>query len=202
MNAFKVYDPTNLRQKPERSRPWAFVACLALTLMMAYLVSGISSLYVHYSYTSSIDSAALTPLEPWGTWAMPSYLTLQPSLQFAKDRPPTNSVGNPAAQTLTGAAIAAALSFLSLRYMVWPIHPFGYLLCFNWGIQQTWFSLMLGWLSKTLVLRVGGARLYRQSRSAFLGLIFGEIWAIGFWMIVALLYSHAGYEYHAIHILP
>jgi len=202
MNALAIYEPNRTTGDVKRTRPAAYIACLAISLLTAYVVSGASSLYVHYSYTSSIDQAAVTPLEPWGTWQMPSAVTLDPSVRFAQGRRPVESIGNPIAQVSVGAGIASVLSILSLRYAAWPIHPFGYLLAFNWGIQQTWSSLMLGWLCKSLVLRLGGATLYRKSRSAFLGLIFGEMWAIGVWIAVAFIFSYTGTDFHAIHILP
>jgi len=202
MHAMRVYEPTLASNDAKRSSPRSFFLCLVIALLGAYLVSGMSSLYIHYSYSSSIDRAAETPLESWGTWNMPSEMTLDPSVRFSQGRAPVTSTGNPFAQAGLGVGIATLLSVLSLRYAAWPLHPFGYLLSFTWGIQQTWFSLFLGWLSKTLVLRIGGASLYRHARVAFLGLVFGEVWAIGFWMIVALVHAWNGSDFHAIHVLP
>jgi hypothetical protein len=82
-----------------------------------------------------------------------------------------------------GMALAGALSWLCLRSPRWPLHPVGLLIVTthygNWG----WPSIFLGWLAKSLILRYGGARAYRQARPAFLGLIVGEVFAAAYWCI-------------------
>jgi hypothetical protein len=84
---------------------------------------------------------------------------------------------------LLGMALAGALSWLCLRSPRWPLHPVGLLIVSthygNWG----WPSIFLGWGAKSLILRYGGARAYRQARPAFLGLIVGEVFASAFWCI-------------------
>ncbi len=66
----------------------------------------------------------------------------------------------------------------------WPIHPLGYLMGASWPMINFWFPVFVGWLLKVMVLRWGGARFYRRCLPAALGLILGEFFAGGLWVIV------------------
>jgi hypothetical protein len=47
-----------------------------------------------------------------------------------------------------------------------------------------WFSIFLGWLAKTLIMRFGGAQSYRKMTPAFLGLAFGDVAMMLFWLAI------------------
>jgi hypothetical protein len=72
----------------------------------------------------------------------------------------------------------------------------------TWGAQQGWFSILVGWLAKSAIVRFGGATLFHRARPVFLGLIIGEAGAAAFWLVVALARLSMGLEYHAVRILP
>ena len=91
---------------------------------------------------------------------------------------------------------------MALRSASWPLLPVGYLLCNSPYIAEAWFSLMLGWLAKVLILKFGGASLYQKARPIFVGLIFGEALAAGVWMLISLALAMAGYDYQSIPMLP
>lgn len=76
----------------------------------------------------------------------------------------------------------------------WPLHPIGYLMGASWPMINFWFPILVGWLCKTLVLRYGGARLYRQLLPGFLGLIFAEFSSAGLWALVDALAGATGHE--------
>lgn len=68
--------------------------------------------------------------------------------------------------------------------MAWfPFHPLGYALCSSWTMIVFWFSALLAWLIKALILRYGGMKLYRQARPFFLGMILGEFAIAVFWTL-------------------
>ncbi|MEW6753954.1 MAG: DUF6785 family protein [Candidatus Latescibacterota bacterium] len=66
----------------------------------------------------------------------------------------------------------------------WPLHPLGYALMGIGPMDYYWFSFFLGWLTKSVVLRYGGAQLYRRTLPLFLGLILGQFVCSGLWNIV------------------
>jgi hypothetical protein len=51
-------------------------------------------------------------------------------------------------------------------------------------------------------LRFGGARLFQRCRPVFIGIIFGEALAAGFWMLISLGLAWAGAGYEPIRLLP
>jgi hypothetical protein len=101
-----------------------------------------------------------------------------------------------------GAAVTGALAFLRLRFAAWPFHPIGFLLCYSYPLAVSWFSIFLGWLAKTLIVRFGGAQLYRTARNFFLGLIVGEAAAAAFWAGFSFIRYSMGLTFFNIKLLP
>jgi hypothetical protein len=85
-----------------------------------------------------------------------------------------------------GGAIVAALAWLRLTFVWWPIHPLGFVMATTWATINLWFSLFLGWLLKLLTIRYGGLRGYVRLRSLFMGVIMGDILGSVLWMIIGL----------------
>jgi hypothetical protein len=65
-----------------------------------------------------------------------------------------------------------------------------------------WFSVFVGWLCKTLIVRFGGPRMYSRARPFFIGLIVGESAAAGFWLVVGIILSTLGLPYRPVLIMP
>ncbi len=63
------------------------------------------------------------------------------------------------------------------RFLWWPFHPAGYLVSGSFGLFRLWLPIFVSWLVKSLVLRYGGLRMYRQVLPFFLGLVLGEFGA-------------------------
>jgi hypothetical protein len=85
-----------------------------------------------------------------------------------------------------GGVVAVGLGLLRLRFPWWPFHPMGYLVSNVWGMSWFYMPLIIGWLSKVLVLRYGGLRLYRQAIPLATGLIVGDMLTRGVWAVVAI----------------
>jgi hypothetical protein len=84
-----------------------------------------------------------------------------------------------------GGGLVAALSWLRLNYVWWPVHPLGFVMGDSWASMQLWFSLFLGWLFKLLTIRYTGLRGYLVVRPLFMGVIMGDILGAVFWIAVA-----------------
>jgi hypothetical protein len=96
--------------------------------------------------------------------------------------------------------LVTVLSILRLTFSWWPLHPVGFLIAYGYPIKNIWFSIFLGWLAKLIVVRFGGTRFFRASRSVFIGLIIGEASAAGLWLIVSLVMASLGLDYKAIRV--
>ncbi|MBV9868659.1 MAG: hypothetical protein JO316_25160 [Abitibacteriaceae bacterium] len=70
------------------------------------------------------------------------------------------------------------------RWMWFPLHPIGFLMCLTAPLHRVWFSIFLGWLCKVLITRFGGTDTYRKMVPAFLGLALGDIAMMLFWLII------------------
>jgi len=72
---------------------------------------------------------------------------------------------------VAGFIVVAALDFLRMRFIWWPIHPVGFLLS---GAAReiwtgTWTAFLTAWIAKWLTLRIGGSKLYEEHGVAFIG---------------------------------
>lgn len=85
-----------------------------------------------------------------------------------------------------GAATMLGLIFMHRNFLWFPVAPIGYLMGASWPMINFWFPVFVAWGLKALVLRYGGGKLYRTLLPFFLGLIFGEFFSAGFWVIVDL----------------
>lgn len=86
-----------------------------------------------------------------------------------------------------GAVVTLALGALRFRFMWWPLHPLGYVFSGTmqqWLYAHMWFSIVLGWLFKVILVRYGGAKITQRARPLFLGLIVGDLLSGGLWALI------------------
>ncbi|OIO00958.1 hypothetical protein COY52_08240 [Candidatus Desantisbacteria bacterium CG_4_10_14_0_8_um_filter_48_22] len=76
------------------------------------------------------------------------------------------------------------LLWMRRMFLWWPFHPLGYIMGDSWPTVQIWFPIMLGWAIKSLVMRFGGIKVYRRLMPGFLGLILGEFFVKGLWVVI------------------
>ena len=86
--------------------------------------------------------------------------------------------------TGVGASVMGLLTFIRYRFIWWPIHPIGYVITPVFLINQLWFSVFLAWFLKVVILKYGGAAVFRKTRPFFLGLILGQMVVTGTWLII------------------
>jgi len=85
-----------------------------------------------------------------------------------------------------GATITGFLLYMRHRFLWWPFHPIGYIVGVTYAPCHLWFSTLLGWGIKILVLKFFGVGAYRRFRPLFLGLIIGEYFMSALWIFVGL----------------
>ncbi len=86
---------------------------------------------------------------------------------------------------VVGAAAMAALLYFR-RTVFWMPHPIGMVMLMNPVMGAYWFSIMLGWAAKTLVIRYGNQDTYAKARNLFIGLIIGEMFVVTVSMIFTI----------------
>lgn len=85
-----------------------------------------------------------------------------------------------------GFSVVAGLLLARLR-LGGGLHPIGFLAASVHGVHTTWFSILLGWLAKSLLQRYGGMALYRAGLPFFLGLIVGDALNAVLWILLGWL---------------
>jgi len=85
-----------------------------------------------------------------------------------------------------GFAFVLVLDFIRLRVPGFPIHPAGYVLSMNYGVDYYWFGLLIALLIKVFVTRYHGMRGHSKLRDVALGILLAEYAAELLWMTIAL----------------
>lgn len=89
-----------------------------------------------------------------------------------------------------GGAVFLAITFLR-SFLFWVPHPVGYVVWMGqWPLLNQWFSFLLGWCCKVVILKWGGMRFYQKARRFFIGVVVGEAVVAIIWLIVAYLAGH------------
>ncbi len=148
----------------------------AAVAMAAALLWDMQLYYVHGADTGKVNSWRIEKgSEPWND--------LQGWLQ--NPQPPD---GRLIGGLAFGAAMTLLLAALRARFVEFPLHPAGYALNMSFANDFFWGDMLAAWLVKTLILRYGGMKLYRQALPFFLGLILGDFVVGSAWSIVGTLF--------------
>jgi hypothetical protein len=202
MHAMRVADDAAYSRERNWRKVMPFTFWLAVAMAVSYAVSYNSMLFVEYNHGVTLSQSQESPINEWGVDLMPRYLVLSRTQDYVPPRTGPFEGHNRALHVGIGATLSTVLSVLRLRYDWWPIHPIGFLIVYTIGMRFLWFSVLLGWLAKAAVVRFGGARLYREGRGLFMGLIIGEAAAVAVWLMASLVCLGLGWPYRAVHILP
>lgn len=144
-------------------------------VLLSVAVSLVASLWLPY-YNGGANSLANAwtfrtgPVRP---------LNLAGSLATAP-LPPVPSNG---LHILGGFAGVFGLLLLRARIGV-GLHPIGFIGASVYSGWMLWFSVLLGWLAKVLILRLGGLGVYRIALPFFLGLILGDVLNAVLWIVI------------------
>ena len=83
-----------------------------------------------------------------------------------------------------GALAMGLLAYVRARFVWWPVHPLGFATSTFFIMNYVWFSVFVAWLIKSVVLKYGGPTLYNSTKPFFLGLIMGQIFVSGMWLVI------------------
>lgn len=173
MNGQKIADAGRVRRRPLF---WAMMLAIVVSLAgsmwvmiwMGYKYGGINLHWWFYNRLGQLifDDAAQKIANPIG-----------PLVDMSIVGPRYLFVG-------IGSGVMAGLMYLRHRFLWWPVHYLGFPISATYMISSTWFSILIGWTLKALILKYGGVPLFRRLRPFFLGLILGQISCSGFWTLI------------------
>jgi len=144
---------------------------MAPLLMFMFMITVVNT-FLHRAF----PRAALTHAELMTIYVVMLVGALLPSFGLAAYLIPTIAG--------VGAVVTLLLSYMRVRFSWWPFHPLGYAMGPSWPMIQLWFSILVGWLTKVLILRYGGMRGFVRARPFFLGLVLGEFTVAGLWLLI------------------
>jgi hypothetical protein len=75
---------------------------------------------------------------------------------------------------VVGFLFAAFLQAMRVRFFWWPFHPLAYAVSGSWEMNLLWLPLFIAWLTKVVLLRYGGMRVFSGALPFFYGLILGQ----------------------------
>jgi len=153
---------------------------LAITMMAAVAVGIVSSLWalLHSAYQTGVASGFMgyTGL-PWESFGRLAWWLHYPGNTNVAE---LGFIG-------IGLLFSLAMMFLRIQFLWWPLHPVGYALSTSgWVINYIWFSFLVSWLIKWILLRHGHLKAYRNATPFFLGLILGEYTIGCFWNLLGI----------------
>lgn len=163
---------------------------LALATVAALIGSWLSSLHIFYTYGAT--SARVN------TWYADQGRIAYELLQ--------GRVNNPTMPTdfprFWGGGVGMLVTWLLVlmrsRFVWWPLHPVGYLVANTFTMDWLWCPTLIGWACKTLTLRYGGLKGYRNALPFFIGLVVGDIVVSSLWTLLFLALNIPGYRTYPI----
>ena len=91
-----------------------------------------------------------------------------------------------------GFAATLFMYLMRTHFLWWPFHPIGYTIGAAWPGIVYWWSYLIGWALKSLVMRYGSRDAYRRVRPFFLGLILGEYTTALAWVVISAVTGKPG----------
>jgi hypothetical protein len=77
-------------------------------------------------------------------------------------------------------------TFMRNRFIWWPLHPAGYAVSNSWGLDVTWFPILISFVIKSIILRFGGLKVHSRAMPFFAGLMLGEFVIGSIWSVIGL----------------
>lgn len=167
LDAMKISDSAKINRRK-------LTLVLAIAILVAVLVSYVTIISIGYKVGG-------VNLSQWFFTGSPTshFDTVKQNIITPRPRDWSG-----ATLTVIGAAVTMLLAYMRVSFSWWPFHPMGYAMGPSWPMIQLWFSIMVGWFLKSVIMRYGGMKGFVRARPLFLGLVLGEFAMAGFWLAI------------------
>ena len=89
-----------------------------------------------------------------------------------------------------GLLFALFLMLMRMKFFWFPFHPAAYAaVCGSWAVNYIWFTLLVAWGLKLVLLKYGGRNAHQKAMPFFLGLILGQFTVGSLWTILGMLFN-------------
>lgn len=168
LHAFKLAHDRKISPKP-------LLALIAVVMLISFSMSLWMAVKIGY------ENGGLTLTHKW--WATQGSLAPANFVSSMATTSDNQTLWNWAGLSF-GGVLTWSMMAMRARFAWFPFHPIGFLVAQTYPGVMFWFSIFLGWLAKTLIMRFGGAQSYRNLTPAFLGLCFGDVVMMLFWLAI------------------
>ncbi len=170
MNNFKLAEPMRLKQRP-------FLVAMGAAIVLAIGISYYSSIelaYRHGALNLQHWTYMISAKHPFNR--LTGILQHPKGIEFER-------IGS----FIFGGAAMFGMFWLRQHYLWWKLHPIGSVMMTSYATYCFWGSFFIGWFLKYTVLKFGGVAYYRKLRPLVLGVVLGECFIGGIWIIVGLM---------------
>lgn len=143
-------------------------------LILALVVGFLAAVWLHLRSYYAFGAGGLRALEGWG--ASISKAEYEMLTGYAKAATPPDVPR--AVATVAGLVQAIILTVARMLFLKFPLHPLGLAMATSYG-ELVWGTFFIVWLIKTIVIKLGGMRGYRQLIPGFIGLALGHFFTAG-----------------------
>lgn len=159
-----------LARRRARGLLWA----LLLAAVITYATASVFTIWLGYRHGAS-------NLHKWFFLDGPKYL-----FRWTVQQMGAGNQGNVQGLVWTGVGAVIMLLLITAQRVLfwWPVHPVGFIICSVYWTDALWFSIFLAWVTKLILVKVGGQGLYRKARRFFLGMILGQFTVAGVWAVI------------------
>jgi len=92
-----------------------------------------------------------------------------------------------------GFLLSFVLTFMRTRFFWAPFHAAGYAVSSTYTMNFFWFSILLSFIIKWVILKHGGLKAHRRAIPLFLGLVLGECAVTTFWGTLSIILDRSMY---------
>lgn len=86
-----------------------------------------------------------------------------------------------------GILLVLLCSLLRFRFTRFPLHPAIFMVMYSFPNAKIWYSFLIGWCVKTLIVRFGGGKVYQHLKPVFIGIITAELVTVGAAITISLI---------------
>ena len=136
---------------------------IALSLAIGFMTALVYTLYLGYDMGASQLKAGGFESGAKGYWTqLETFLTNPEAMTRSQ-----------LSMVLNGVLISAFLIWAHHRLHFWPLHPVGFGIVTTYAADMAFLSILIVWIIKSVVLRLGGVSLYRRGQPLFIGMLAG-----------------------------
>ncbi len=167
---------------------------LGVSLVLAIAVAVLVSFYTYVTTCYEVGIAR-TWKYLYFTWTFSCWDTLAQEIRRAMEHPGIVPNWSVLSYMGLGGVVMFLLYFVRQRFG-WGLHPLGYVAWISpYQMSRLWFSILVGWLLKSLIVKFGGYKTYEGIKPFFIGVIAGECSAVTIWSLASYMQWIPAYKF-------